>query len=163
VTVAAIDSSGADLKARARRPNLLLRQARLGTRSPYDSGRPMSRQEVAEAVNAYVYATTGRVSAMDAHYVSRLERGVRRYPTEDYRAALRAVLGAASDAELGFVPTRPARSRMNGAGSINEAAAPFAQAQLQGLVTRLVVTPGMAAVVVPTERPVLVTLVERQR
>jgi hypothetical protein len=65
----------------------------------------MSRQELAEAVNAHVHRTTGRVSAMDAHYVGRLERGLRRYPTADYRAAFRAVLGAGSDSELGF--TRP--------------------------------------------------------
>lgn len=55
----------------------------------------MSRQELAEAVNAQVYPATGRVSAMDAHYVGRLERGIRGYPTADYRAAFRVVLGAA--------------------------------------------------------------------
>jgi hypothetical protein len=65
----------------------------------------MSRQELAEAVNAHVYLTTGRVSAMDAHYVGRLERGQRRWPNAAYRAGFRAVLGADTDAELGFYGT----------------------------------------------------------
>lgn len=66
----------------------------------------MSRRELAEAVNAYVYATTGTVIGLDAWYVGKLERGQRRWPNEHYRAGLRAVLGAATDAELGFVLVR---------------------------------------------------------
>jgi hypothetical protein len=62
----------------------------------------MSRQELAEAVNAHVHRTTGRITAMDAHYVGRLERGQRRWPSSEYRDAFRAVLGTATDAELGF-------------------------------------------------------------
>lgn len=64
----------------------------------------MSRQELAEAVNAHVYHATGRVSAMDAHYVGRLERGQRRWPSVEYRNALRAVLDVSTDSELGFRP-----------------------------------------------------------
>lgn len=46
---------------------------------------------------------------MDAHYVAKLERGVIRWPSADYRAALAAVLGADGDAALGFHPlARPA-------------------------------------------------------
>lgn len=62
----------------------------------------MSRQELAEAVNAHVFHTSGRVTAMNAQYVGRLERGLRRCPRPDSREALRAVLGAASDEDLGF-------------------------------------------------------------
>jgi hypothetical protein len=60
----AIDAGGAlPGKARLRKgsctakrmPNDLIRQARLALRSPSGSGRPMSRQELAEAVNAWVY------------------------------------------------------------------------------------------------------------
>ena len=83
-------------------PNWLLHQARLRLPSPSGSGRPMSRQELAEAVNTYLFERSKRVYALDAHYVGRLERGARRWPNADYRAGLRAVLGAQNDAELGF-------------------------------------------------------------
>lgn len=90
--------------------NVLLRQARLRTPSPADPARPMSQRELAEALTAHVFHATTRVVPLDRHYVSRIERGVRRYPTADYRAAFRAVLGVATDAELGFVsPQRTSR------------------------------------------------------
>jgi hypothetical protein len=85
-----------------RHPNRQLRAARLRTLSHSGSGRHMSRQEVAEAVNAYIFVTTERVARLNAHYVSRLERGHRRWPNPEYRGAFRAVLGADTDAELGF-------------------------------------------------------------
>lgn len=66
----------------------------------------MSRRELAEAVNAHVYRTTGQITAMDAHYVGRLERGLRRWPSIAYRDAFRAVLGASTDSALGFRPQR---------------------------------------------------------
>ena len=93
-----------------RRPaNLLLRRARLRASSPSGSG-PMSQRELAEAMTAYIQCATGRDVAMDRHYVSRLERGARRWPNVDYRAAFRAVLGAESDADLGFfAPHGPTR------------------------------------------------------
>jgi transcriptional regulator with XRE-family HTH domain len=62
----------------------------------------MSQRELAEAVTAYVFRKTERDVSLDRHYISRLERGRSRWPTADYRDALRAVLGAATDAELGF-------------------------------------------------------------
>jgi transcriptional regulator with XRE-family HTH domain len=64
----------------------------------------MSRRELAKAVNAHVYLTTGRVTAMDAQYVGRLERGQRRWPSAEYRNAFREVLGVSADSELGFRP-----------------------------------------------------------
>ncbi|WP_146017440.1 hypothetical protein [Verrucosispora sp. ts21] len=83
-------------------PNNLLRAARLAQRSPSGSGRPMSRQELADAVNAYAYRRTGRRVAVDARYVGKLERGEHRWPYEHCRTALREVLGKSTDAELGF-------------------------------------------------------------
>jgi len=44
--------------------------------------------------------------AIDGDHVSRIERGLITWPGREYRAAFRAVLGAASDAELGFYPRR---------------------------------------------------------
>ncbi|KXK62689.1 hypothetical protein AWW66_07155 [Micromonospora rosaria] len=62
----------------------------------------MSRQELAEAVNAYAYEHAGRRVTVDARYVGKLERGEHRWPFEPCRTALRKVLGKATNAELGF-------------------------------------------------------------
>jgi hypothetical protein len=86
--------------------NDLLRRARLTQRSPSDSGLAMSRQELAEAVNAHVYATSGRIVSFDANHVDKLERGEIRWPSALYRAALCAVLGAARSVESRVLQTR---------------------------------------------------------
>jgi hypothetical protein len=71
----------------------------------------MSRQELAEAVNAWLFAKSGgeRESHLDETYIGKLERGEHRWPTERYRAALRGVLGASTDAELGLHINRSGR------------------------------------------------------
>lgn len=96
--------TGAPAGGRPRRfvRNELLRQARLRSPSPNNPARPLSQRELAEAVNAHVFRTTDRTVALDRHDISRWERGKRRIPTADYRRALRAVLGVATDTELGF-------------------------------------------------------------
>ncbi|WP_051385937.1 hypothetical protein [Actinokineospora inagensis] len=43
---------------------------------------------------------------MDADYISKLERGVHRWPNQGYRSAFRAVLDTATDRDLGFFSTR---------------------------------------------------------
>lgn len=89
-----------------------LRRARERVESPNATGEPLSRQELAELVNAWVYDNTNprRVIATDANYVGQLERGRIRWPQDpDRRAGFRAVLGVATDVELGF--RRPRRSR----------------------------------------------------
>ncbi|WP_219419407.1 tetratricopeptide repeat protein [Pseudonocardia nigra] len=85
-------------------PNVDLRAARLARPSMRIPGQPLSRAEVAELVAAEVFRRTGREVPVDAHYVAKLERGAIRWPGRHYREALRAVLGAADDAELGFHP-----------------------------------------------------------
>lgn len=80
--------------------------------SPNATGHPLSRQELAELVNAWVYdnTTPPRIIATDSHYVGQLERGKIRWPQDpDRRAGFRAVLGVSTDAKLGF--RRPRRSR----------------------------------------------------
>lgn len=79
-------------------PNELLKAAR-------DAAR-MTQAEVAEHANAQVEAVTSKSGAMDADYVGKLERGIHRWPNRDYRRALREVLHAASDADLGFFNPR---------------------------------------------------------
>ncbi len=122
----------------------------------------MSRQELAEAVNAHVYRATGRVSAMDAHYIGRLERGVRRYPSVGYRTAFRAVLDAAADAELGF---QPAWRLCTDAPNPSPAATTAAMAPAPHLNTpmHLVVPPGMAVVLVAADHPILLAFVDERR
>lgn len=79
-------------------PNAELRAARQRAR--------LSRSELAEAVAIRVYQRTDREAAIDGHYVAKLERGAIRWPGQHYRAALRDVLDAATDAALGFRPPR---------------------------------------------------------
>jgi transcriptional regulator with XRE-family HTH domain len=89
-------------------PNDQLRAARERTSSPDHPGECLSRQELAELVNAHVWRQHGRVVEMDANYVGKLERGVIRWPSKRYREALRAVLGVSTDAALGFANKRRA-------------------------------------------------------
>ncbi|QFZ18674.1 hypothetical protein [Saccharothrix syringae] len=83
-------------------PNDLLRAARKRTASAALPTESMSRRELAEAVNAWLWRTTGKRYSLDAHTIARYERGSVRWPGAHYRAALRHVLGVATDAELGF-------------------------------------------------------------
>lgn len=70
-----------------RQHNDLIRRARLARRSPSGSGRMLSRQGLAEAVNAHLYGTTRRVFGLDGSYMGMLERGETRWPNAAYRAA----------------------------------------------------------------------------
>lgn len=92
-----------------------LRRARERTESPNSTGRPLSRQELAELVNAWVFEHKNCTVELDANYIGKLEQGAIRWPRDgDRRAGLRAVLGANTDAELGF--RRPRRTRIMLAG-----------------------------------------------
>jgi len=65
-------------------------------------GECLSRQEVAELVNEWLYDRTKKRVELDANYVGKLERGIIRWPSKQYREAFRAVLRVESDAQLGF-------------------------------------------------------------
>jgi hypothetical protein len=89
--------------------NHLLRNARLRLPSASAPGDHASRAEVADAVNAWLWRETGKRQCLDAHYIAKMERGVLPWPNAAYRSGLRHVLGANSDAELGFrAPRRSA-------------------------------------------------------
>ncbi len=89
-------------------PNERLRTARERCPSRLAPGDCMSRCELAEAVNDYLWHATGERYDLDAHAVARYERGAVRWPRAHYRSALRHVLGAKTDSELGFRPKQPA-------------------------------------------------------
>jgi hypothetical protein len=95
---------------RRKPPNHLLREARRRLPSPSGSGRPMSRQEEADAVNAYLAGNHDeryqREATLDANHIGKLERGEHRWPNDMRREAFRYVLGVATDADLGFYITR---------------------------------------------------------
>ena len=92
-----------------RRPNDRLRAARVQRLSPSGSGRPLSRQELADLVNRQLAAWGFRHAVLDGTYVGKLERGEHRWPQAAYRSAFRAVLGVSDDAVLGFFITRRQR------------------------------------------------------
>jgi transcriptional regulator with XRE-family HTH domain len=79
-----------------------LRQARERTESPTYPGECLSRQELAELVNAHIWRHHQKTVEIDANYVGKLERGDIRWPSALYREALRTVLGVSTDAALGF-------------------------------------------------------------
>ncbi len=86
-------------------PNVKFRTARESTPSPTTPGYSMSRAELAEAVNEYVWHTTQkRYTALDPQAIGRYERGEIQWPTAVYRTAFRTVLGAQTDSDLGFYP-----------------------------------------------------------
>lgn len=93
--------------------NQRLIRARQRLASPSGSGQEMSPQELAEAVNAYVWKHHGRQTNLDRTYINKLENGTHHWPNPQYREALRHILDTPTDAALGFYarrrPTQPSR------------------------------------------------------
>ncbi|MGH3621876.1 MAG: helix-turn-helix transcriptional regulator [Sciscionella sp.] len=126
-----------------------LRAAREATPSPHVPGACLSRQELADAVNAWLAVNTTRCGALDEDYIGRLEQGRVRWPGRDYRAGFRAVLGAPSDAALGFRPwnrrplrplpdvPEPAEARVATDGTAGSLACEWDQQTAAGLVDAL--------------------------
>jgi transcriptional regulator with XRE-family HTH domain/tetratricopeptide (TPR) repeat protein len=85
-----------------------------------------TQQQAADLVAAAVSRDTrrGRPTGIDVQWVSRIERGELRWPNADYRAALRAVYGAATDGELGLSGVRSAHRRQTPAGTQDAAGRP---------------------------------------
>jgi len=84
--------------------NSLLRAARERVPSRRIPGERLSRTELAESVNAWLWEHTDRRFELDDHLIGKWERGRVLWPIAAYRAALRAVLDVDSDAALGFRP-----------------------------------------------------------
>ena len=66
----------------------------------------MSRQELAEAVNAYVWRIHQIEDRLDRNDIGKYERGKNRWPGAVRREAFRVVLNVDSDAALGFYGSR---------------------------------------------------------
>ncbi len=82
----------------------------------------MSRQELAEAINAYLWRTYEQDEKLDENDIGKLERGEHRWPGARRREAFRAVLAVARDADLGFYINRKLRGTDSAA--LVEAAGP---------------------------------------
>ncbi|GIF01122.1 hypothetical protein [Paractinoplanes rishiriensis] len=80
-------------------------------------GEPMQPQDVAEAMNVFLWAEHQRnpkspePTILDHRFVLAYEAGRYWWPSAHYRAAFRHVLDVATDAELGFTPKRQRRDR----------------------------------------------------
>lgn len=85
-----------------REPNTKFRAARLSTPSLQWDNECLSMQELAEAANEYLWTKHSTETAINANYISKIERGVIGCPRKHYRDAFRAVLNAKSDSDLGF-------------------------------------------------------------
>jgi hypothetical protein len=70
----------------------------------------MSRQELAEAVNTYLWDTYQQDENLDENDIGKLERGDHRWPGARRREALRAMLQTDTDAELGLYINRRTRA-----------------------------------------------------
>ncbi|MEV7342231.1 hypothetical protein [Streptomyces sp. NPDC093544] len=68
----------------------------------------LSRQELAEQVNAVIWTRHSVRAELDANYIGKLERGVITWPGDQYREAVRTILRTSTDTELGFRNTRRA-------------------------------------------------------
>ncbi len=84
-------------------PNDLLRAARQRTASLTSPDVGLSRQELAELVNTWAWDHHDKILEHSANWVGQLECGKIRWPGTVSREALRAILGAPTDAALGFV------------------------------------------------------------
>lgn len=88
--------------------NEQLRAARERTASLTSPEECLSRQELAELVNTWIWKHHKKMAALSANYIGQLERGKISWPGKFYREALRAILGVSTDSALGFVNTRRA-------------------------------------------------------
>ena len=88
--------------------NEKLRAARERTGSMAHPDECLSREELAEKVNAWVWDHHHTMVAASANYIGQLERGKISWPGKLYREALRAILNVPTDSALGFVNTRRA-------------------------------------------------------
>jgi hypothetical protein len=86
--------------------NDLLRRSRERTASPDHPENGLTRAELAQLINEYVWSRHRRRVEVDANYIGKLERGIIRWPSDFYREALRFVLDAPDDAALGFANPR---------------------------------------------------------
>ncbi|MGH3770704.1 MAG: XRE family transcriptional regulator [Pseudonocardiaceae bacterium] len=91
-------------------PNDEFRVARQRTASLTHPGDCLTRQELAELVNTWVWEHHDNKEVLaSAGYIGQIERGTIRWPGKLYREAFRAILGVPTDSKLGFINARSRR------------------------------------------------------
>ncbi|MGH3427680.1 MAG: hypothetical protein ACRDQZ_08955, partial [Mycobacteriales bacterium] len=85
------------------------RAAREGTESLTYPGYGLTRQELAERVNTYIYHHDKTMTEASANYIGQVERGDIGWPCKLYREAYREIFGVSTDSALGFVNARSRR------------------------------------------------------
>ncbi|MGH3830791.1 MAG: XRE family transcriptional regulator [Pseudonocardiaceae bacterium] len=87
------------------------REARKNTESPTHPGYCLTREELAELVNAWIYDHhKKKETEASANYIGQVENGRIRWPGKLYREAFRAIFGVSADSDLGFVNARSRRA-----------------------------------------------------
>ena len=119
-------------------PNELFRARREAVLSPSGSGEPMSCAELARAVNEYL-APGRRSGPFDTNTFAQYEHGTTHWPRADRREALRAVLGADTDADLGFCNSWQPHGRHDPENTTRREATPVAARSPLDEVERLAV------------------------
>jgi hypothetical protein len=92
-----------------RTSNNQFREARARTASLTHPKEGLSRQELAELVNAWIWKHHNTEVDFDRNYIGKIEQGVIRWPGAMCREAFREILSVSDDAELGFVNARARR------------------------------------------------------
>ncbi|MBV9141446.1 MAG: XRE family transcriptional regulator [Pseudonocardiales bacterium] len=90
-------------------PNHQFREARARTASLTHPQEGLSRQELAELVNDWIWKHHRTEVDFDRNYIGKIEQGVIRWPGAMCREALREILSVSADSELGFVNARARR------------------------------------------------------
>ena len=91
-------------------PNDKFRDAREITKSPAYPDECLSREELADQANAWIWEHRNKKYYLNSNYIGKIEQGTIRWPDAARRAAFRAILKIPKDSDLGFVNAR-ARSR----------------------------------------------------
>jgi hypothetical protein len=135
-------------------PNELLRTRREALPSPSGSGEPTSGAELAHDANEYL-APRRAWAALDGDTIATYERGTIHRPRAARREALRAVLGAGTDADLGFYNSWQTRGRHDPENTTMREATPDAARSPQDDLERLAIVvpmPGASQRDVPVTR-----------
>ena len=91
--------------------NKQFRAARERTESLAHPGYCLTRQELAELVNTYIWDHhKNKIVEASANYICQIELGSIRWPGKLYREAFRAIFGVSTDSALGFANTRSRRT-----------------------------------------------------
>jgi hypothetical protein len=86
------------------------REARQRTASLAYPDECLSRQELAELANAWIWEHHKKEARLTGNYIGKLEQGVIRWPSTLYREAFRAIFSVPNDSALGFINARARRA-----------------------------------------------------